>query len=101
MSIRTALFCAVVGIAAGVPILASARTYLDVEIAPPAAREEVVPAGRAGYAWAPGYYNYSGHAHVWVGGRYIHSRHGHHWVADRWEQRGDRWHHEAGRWDRD
>ena len=75
--------------------------YLDVEIAPPESRVEVIPSARAGYAWAPGYYNYSGHQHVWVGGRCIHERHGHHWTADRWEQHGTRWHHEAGRWDHD
>jgi len=102
MSTRTFLLCAVVGVAAGVsPMLASARSYVDIEFAPPVDRVEVVPSQRAGYAWAPGYYNYSGHRHVWVTGRYIHQRRGHHWMADRWEQRGDRWHHEAGRWDHD
>jgi len=102
MLTRTLLSCAVVGIAAmATPMLASARTYVDVELAPPEARVELVPEARRGYAWAPGYYNYSHREHVWVGGRYIHQRHGHHWTADRWEQRGDRWHHEAGRWDRD
>ena len=101
MLTRTAVFCAVVGVAAGAPMLASARSYLDVEIAPPADRVEVVPEGRVGYAWTPGYYNYSGREHVWVGGRYVRQRHGQHWMADRWEQRGDRWHHDRGHWDRD
>jgi WXXGXW repeat (2 copies) len=102
MLIRTGLFCAAMGIAAFIaPTPGSARVYLDVNVAPPAAQVEVVPVERRGYAWAPGYYNWSGHEHVWVGGRYIKQRSGHHWVADRWEQHGDSWRHEPGRWDHD
>jgi hypothetical protein len=102
MLIRTGFFCAAMGIAAFVaPTPSHARVYLDVNVAPPDARVEVVPAERSGYAWAPGYYNYSGHRHVWVTGRYLRQRHGQHWTADRWEQRGDRWHHDRGRWDHD
>jgi WXXGXW repeat (2 copies) len=92
----------VVGLAASaLPNLVSARTYVDVDVAPPAAQVEVIGPARAGYAWAPGYYNYSGHQHVWVNGRYIQARQGHHWTADRWEQHGTHWRHEEGRWDRD
>ena len=102
MLTRTVLFCAVVGIAAvAAPMLGNARTYVDIDVAPPAARVEVIPSARRGYVWTPGYYNYSGHRHIWVGGRYVHERSGRHWTADSWEQRGNRWHHEAGRWDRD
>jgi hypothetical protein len=102
MSTKTVLLCTAMGIAAiAAPMFASARTYIDVDIAPPESRVEVIPSARAGYAWTPGYYNYSGHRHVWVGGRYVRERHDHHWTADRWEQRGTRWHHEAGRWDHD
>jgi hypothetical protein len=39
-----------------IPVVASAAIYVD--IAPPEPRHEVVPAPRAGYVWAPGYYNY-------------------------------------------
>ncbi len=102
MSTKTIfLFAALAITASAVPGAASARVYLDVEVAPPAARVEVVPAARRGYTWAPGYYNWSGHQHVWVGGRYIRQRSGNHWSADRWEQRGTHWHHEPGRWDHD
>jgi hypothetical protein len=80
------------------PTVASARVYVDVDVAPPAPRVEVIPEARAGYVWAPGYWNYSDHHHVWVNGRYIHEHHGHHWVADGWEQRGERWHFVAGHW---
>ena len=102
MSIRTVILCSAIGIGASlVSAPSSARVYLDVQVAPPASRDEVVPSMRSGYVWAPGYYNWSGHRHVWVNGHYIRERREHHWVPDRWEQRGERWHHEQGRWDRD
>ena len=100
MSTKTALLCLTLGISAALaPSIGSARVYLDVDIAPPAPREEVVLAPRAGYVWRPGYWNWSGPRHVWVRGRNMRERHGHHWVDDRWEQRGTRWHREAGHWD--
>ena len=34
---------------------------------PPAPVYEVVPAPRAGYVWAPGYYRWDGDRHVWTG----------------------------------
>jgi hypothetical protein len=102
MSIRTAILCAALGIgAAAAPTIGSARVYVDVDVAPPAAQVEVIPASRAGYVWAPGYWNYQGHRHVWVGGRSIRERRGNHWVGDSWEQRGERWHHTRGHWDHD
>ena len=100
MSIRTAMFCTVVGLGAAVaPMFASARVYLDVNVAPPPPPEEVVPAPRVGYVWAPGYYDYDGHRHHWRHGHWIREHHGHHWVADRWDERDGRWHHERGHWE--
>lgn len=100
MTIKTALLCAAIAAASiGMPSIGSARVDVDIDIAPPAPRVEVVPAPRAGYVWAPGYWNWSGREHVWVGGRWEHERHGHHWVPDRWEQRGNHWHREPGHWD--
>jgi hypothetical protein len=86
--------------AAAVPTIASAGVAVDIDIAPPPVRVETVPPARAGYVWAPGYWDYRGHDHVWVGGRWVHERHGYHWVSDRWEQRGPHWHHEPGHWER-
>ena len=40
------------------PIPASAAVGIYVDVAPPAPRYEVVPAPRAGYVWAPGYYDW-------------------------------------------
>ena len=100
MSIRTAMFCAVLGISAvAAPSLSSARVYLDVNLAPPPPQEEVIPEARVGYVWAPGYWDYDGHRHVWTKGHWEHEHHGHHWVADRWEQNGDKWHHSRGHWE--
>ena len=81
------------------PTIASAA-ILDIDVAPPALRVETVPPPRAGYVWAPGYWDYRGHDHVWVGGRWIGERRGYHWVPDRWEQRGPHWHHVRGYWER-
>jgi hypothetical protein len=82
------------------PTLAPAAVGIDIDIAPPAPRVEVVPGPRPGFAWAPGYWDYRGREHVWVPGRYVRERHGMHWVPDRWEQRGPRWHREPGHWER-
>ena len=51
-------------------------------------RVEEVPPPRAGYVWAPGFWEWRGGRHVWVGGHWIGERRGYHWVPDRWEQRG-------------
>jgi hypothetical protein len=86
--------------ASAAPGLAAAGIAIDIDIAPPAPRVEVVPPPRAGYEWAPGYWDYRGHEHVWVPGRWVGERRGYHWVPDRWEQRGPHWHHEPGHWER-
>jgi hypothetical protein len=82
------------------PALASAAVGIDIEIAPPAPRVEVLPAPRPGYVWAPGFWEYRDRAHVWVPGHWVGERRGYHWVPDRWDQRGPRWHHEPGHWQR-
>jgi hypothetical protein len=76
-----------------------ARTYVDVEIAPPPALVEVVPAPRPGWVWAPGYYSWNGHKHVWYKGHYIRERHGYHWVPDSWEDRHGHYHYNRGHWE--
>ena len=97
-----AVFLALLVSGSGViaPTIASAGGGVDIEIAPPAPRVEVVPGPRAGYVWAPGFWDYRGRAHVWVPGRYMRERRGAHWVPDHWEQRGPRWHMEPGHWER-
>jgi hypothetical protein len=82
------------------PVVASAAVGVDIDIAPPAPRVEVVPAERPGFVWAPGYWVWRGSAHEWVGGHWIRERRGFHWVPDRWVQVGPHWHYERGHWAR-
>ena len=80
--------------------LAQAATVIYADIEPPALRVETAPAPRAGYVWAPGYWNYHHHKYVWVDGRYVHERHGYRYRQARWEHEGNRWRYHAGGWDR-
>jgi WXXGXW repeat (2 copies) len=73
---------------------------IDIDVAPPAPRVEVIPGPRAGYVWAPGFWEWRGNAHVWVPGHWIGERRGWHWVPDRWDQVGPHWHHYPGHWER-
>ena len=100
MSMRKKILVAALALGAiAVPVVSEAKTII-VEVAPPPARVEVVPAPRAGYVWAPGYWNWNGHRHVWVGGRWVGERHGWHWEEHRWEEHEGRWHFHEGGWRR-
>jgi WXXGXW repeat (2 copies) len=83
----------------GTSTVASAGASGDVGVAPPPAREERPPAPRDGYVWAPGYWDWNGHAYAWVSGHYIFERRGAHWVPDRWDQVGSHWQHVNGHWE--
>ncbi|MDB5989275.1 MAG: putative signal peptide protein [Herbaspirillum sp.] len=88
------------------PLSAVAQVGVSVVIGnqPPPPRYEPVPAPRAGYIWAPGYWNWDGRGHVWAPGHWEQAdpyrqyrpaqwRQGPHgWVLDRggWDDRGDR-----------
>ena len=83
-----------------IPLVSSAAS-IYVEIAPPAPPVEVVPAPRAGYVWAPGYYVYREKHYVWTKGRYEKERHGQYWHPGHWDEQNGRytfvepgWHHE-------
>jgi hypothetical protein len=82
-----------------VPVVSEAKTII-VEVAPPPARVEVVPAPRAGYVWAPGYWRWTGHKHVWVNGTWVHERHGYHYAPHSWVEHEGRWRFEEGGWRR-
>lgn len=100
MSIRGALLSIALGMSAfALPGIGHAGVNVDIDIAPPAPREEVVPAPRPGFIWAPGYWAWSGHEHTWTAGRWERERSGQHWVPERWEQHGNKWHFEKGHWD--
>jgi hypothetical protein len=100
MSMRKKILVAALALGAiAVPIVSEARAII-VEIAPPAPRVEVVPAARAGYIWAPGYWDWRGRRHVWVGGSWQRERRGYHWAPHNWVQRDNRWEFERGGWRR-
>src|ERR1039457_1362039 len=82
------------------PTLSPAAINVDIDVAPPAPRVEVVPGPRAHYVWAPGYWGWRGHAHAWVRGHWIRERPGYRWVPDQWVQAGPHWHYARGHWDR-
>lgn len=98
MSMRNVLLCAMIALgSAAMP--AAAQININIGIAPPAPRYELIPAPRSGYVWAPGYWNWANERHVWRSGRWIEARPGSYWVADRWEPRDGRHYYNPGRWE--
>ncbi len=47
------------------PTIASAGIAIDIDVAPPPVRVETIPPPRVGFVWAPGFWEWRGHAHVW------------------------------------
>lgn len=72
---------------------------IDITVAPPAPRHEDIPAPRAGFTWAPGYWRWDGHTHVWEAGHWEKDRPGHHWVPAAWTSAGGHYHFAEGHWD--
>ncbi len=87
----------------GFAAVGQAARYVDVDVgvAPPPERVEVVPAPREGYIYEPGHYEWNGAEYVWIGGQFIPDREGHEWHPYVLEHHGDRWHFRAGHWDDD
>ena len=77
------------------------RTPDGVGVAPPARRNELVPAARVGYAWSPGHWGWRSGRHDWIAGNWVAVRTGYTYHAPQWVERNGRWHFEARRWDRD
>jgi hypothetical protein len=85
---------------ATISVSAVAAPSIDVRIAPPPPRNEVIPAARRGYAWVPGYWDWRGRRHVWVNGHWERARRGYVYRAPTWVQDGDRWRLNRGAWAR-
>jgi len=85
---------------AGAAFPAAARTNVDliVNVAPPPARYEVVPAPHAGFAWVPGYWEWRHGRHFWVGGHYLRHRPGYVYEPARWIEHDGRWHYANPVW---
>lgn len=98
MWMRNFLLCVLVAAAIlGTP--ANARVDVDVSIAPPPARVEVVPAPQAGYVWTPGYWSWDGYQHIWIDGHLIEDQPGYRWVPGRWDHNDRHYRFEPGRWE--
>jgi hypothetical protein len=85
------------------PTAAFAVTEIELTVAPPAERVEVVPAPREGYTWQRGYWQWDNDAkkYNWTEGRYIQNREGHKFVQHEWISDGGKWRFRAGHWDDD
>lgn len=99
---RKLLLGALVASAIGfIPLQAAAAVDVFIDTAPPPPRHELVPAPRAGYVWAPGYWDWNHGRHHWVRGHWIRERRGMYWHPDRWENRDGRWVLVHGGWHRE
>jgi len=87
--------------AMAVPAHARANVDLFVNVGPPPAYYEVVPAQRVGFVWAPGHWAWRGHRHVWLAGHWVRNRPGFVYVPARWVDYGGRWVYRPGAWRRD
>ena len=106
--LKTTLFTTLAAAAISLPALtvpalvtpAAAQVNISIGTPPPAPIYEVVPAPRAGYVWAPGFWRWGGGHHVWAKGHWMAERRGYSWVPDRWEHTNGSWHHAEGHWNR-
>ena len=91
------------GLAGSATIAAAASTSgeIEIQIAPPADRVEVIPAPREGYIYERGHYDWDGGRYVWHEGHFIQKREGHVYRPYALEHRGDRWYYRRGHWDDD
>jgi hypothetical protein len=91
------LAAALVGLAS---VPAAARTHVDffVNVAPPVARYEVVPAPRVGLVWVPGAWQWRHGRYHWVRGHWIRHRPGYVYEPAGWTYYGDRWGYRPGAW---
>jgi len=100
MTVRKILLSLLLAGSITIPAVSHARVDVNINIAPPPPRVEVIPAPRVGYVWAPGYWRWEGHRHVWAPGHWARARAGYNWVPEHWVQAGPRWHFVPGHWER-
>ncbi len=97
-------FAALVAITLGLAVMgaspvARAQEEIEIEVAPPTPRVEVIPvAPSPRHFWIPGYWGWARGAHYWVPGRYEVLRPGWSWYSARWAPVGRRWHFYPGHW---
>ena len=102
MALRNRILLAAIALSAAMVSLPGvARTFVEIQVAPPAPRLEVVPPARVGYVWAPGYWRWNGRHHVWIRGSWVRERRGWHCERVAWVQGPNgRWHLARGHWER-
>ncbi len=100
MKMRKLILGSLIAATLGVALPAAARTNVElfVDVAPPPARYEVVPAPRVGFAWVPGYWDWRGHRHHWVRGHYVRHRPGYIYEPVRWVERDGRYYYSRPGW---
>lgn len=72
-----------------VPTAADAQYSAVVRVGPPPPLQEVVPADRPGFVWAPGHYDWRDGQYVWIRGHWMPQREGYVYREPRWIQRPD------------
>ena len=101
MNMTKTLVAAAFATAVSLPSAMARSPEVDIELnfGPPPPVYEVVPAPRAGYVWAPGYWDYERNRHTWRKGHWERERHGEHWTGGHWVQHDGRWHLNRGHWE--
>ncbi|VVE23628.1 signal peptide protein [Pandoraea morbifera] len=100
LTLTIALVAATLGGIAVAP--AHAQVGVSISIgAPPPPRYEPVPPPRAGYVWAPGFWDWDGHRHEWRGGHWERVRPGYAYRAPAWHQGPHGWQLDRGGWGHD
>jgi hypothetical protein len=93
---KTILAVLVAASCAGMAVPVSAATY--VRVAPPAPREEMVPAARPGKQWVGGHWEWRNSKHAWVKGTWINDRRGYVYTQPAWAETNGRWAMQRGNW---
>jgi hypothetical protein len=101
MNNRQKTLAALVAASFAVIALPSYAEDIYISIDPPNRRVEKYE-HRAGYVWAPGYWDWKNGKHEWVAGRQVAERNGYRWQNDRWVRHdNDKWTMQRGGWSRD
>lgn len=97
------LAAGILAVAALAPLHAGAQISINVNIGeePPPVRYEPVPPPRAGYVWAPGFWDWKHHKHVWVAGHWEHARAGYAYAPAEWRRVDGEWRLYRGGWHED
>lgn len=102
MNKRKLLIAAIVSSAfAAVSLPAVSAVDFYVNVGPPAVRYEAVPAPRAGYVWAPGYWDYRANKYAWTRGHFERERAGYYYHPTQWSEHDGKWYRYNSRWARD